>query len=320
MTLSSPLISIIIPIFNRESIVKKTLDTIVAQTYTNWECIIIDDGSTDHTKQTMETYLQTDSRFKYFDRPNHLVRGANSCRNYGFTLAKGDYINWFDSDDIMQPNFLEEKVKAFQTNTDAVLHRNNYANYQITEYRTSKFDYNNERNLFYNYAMEAIEIQTCGFLWKRSFLEGKLLFDETIQRYQDNEFHIRMLALKPNIKVLDIVLATIRSGDGDKSQISSKTNITKKKLYDIFYYRYQCLKLASNKDLNVDTHFNKVIAKKAIWAFYAGLRFESKLLKRLTDVFKYYKKLRFVYSNNEISSFDIFKSNIYILKIIFFRK
>lgn len=230
----NPLISIIIPVFNRESIVKDTLESILKQTYTNWECVIVDDGSTDNTEQTIAEYTHKNKNIQFYKRPKHLVKGANSCRNYGFTLAKGELINWFDSDDVMEPAFLEYKQKAFTPETNAVIHKNKYANYQLTNYRDSKFEYDNGENLFYNYAMENIEIQTCGFMWQRSFIENKALFDDSIMRYQDNEFHIRMLALQPKLIILDTVLATIRSGDGDVSQIVQKLILLSKN-YMMFF-------------------------------------------------------------------------------------
>jgi len=318
--MSNVLISIIIPVFNREAIVKKTLDSILKQTYTNWECIIVDDGSTDKTERTIGEYTLKNKNIQFYKRPKHLIKGANSCRNYGVTLAKGEFINWFDSDDIMKPEFLAEKVGAFKLEINAVIHRNNYANYQLTEFRNSKFEYENNKSLFYNYAMENIEIQTCGFMWRKSFLEGKPLFDITVTRYQDNEFHIRMLALKSlNVQIIDTILATIRSGDGHDSQISAKANLTKQKLYDVFYYRYQCLKLAKDNNLDIDAHFNKTIAKKTLWAFYAGLRFEKKSIKRFKDFVKYYLKLQYVYASPQMTIIDGVKSQFYILKIIAFR-
>ncbi|WP_299251639.1 glycosyltransferase family 2 protein [uncultured Lacinutrix sp.] len=314
------LVSIIIPVYNRVSIVKMTLDSIIKQSYINWECIIVDDGSTDQTSQTIENYIKKDNRIKLCKRPANLIKGANSCRNHGFTLAKGIYINWFDSDDIMKSNFIEEKVNSFQDNLDAVVHRNNYANYSLSKFRDSKYTYNNGESLFYNYAMENIEIQTCGFMWKRSFLENKTLFDENILRYQDNEFHIRMLADK-NLKVrfLNKVLATIRSGDGHESQISSKTSLTKQKLYDVFYYRYQCHKLAIDNNIDVDDEFNEKISKKALWAFYAALRFEKKMNLRISDFNKYSNKIKSIHNNPQIVLKDKLKSKLYIYKTILFR-
>jgi glycosyltransferase involved in cell wall biosynthesis len=248
--MKNKLVSIIIPVFNRADIIKITLDSIAAQQYFNWECIVVDDGSTDLTKETVLSYADKDSRFKYVKRPDNLKKGANACRNYGFTIAKGEYINWFDSDDVMFPNFLLEKTDAFNGNTHAVLHRNRYANYSFTRFRVSKFKYGKPLNLFYHFAMEEIEIQTCGLMWKHSFLKDKKLFDDNVDRYQDNEFHIRMLALKPEIKIVNIVLAAIRGGDGDSSQISAKVNLTKKKLYDIFYFRYQTLLLINKVEIH----------------------------------------------------------------------
>ena len=312
------LISIIIPTYNRADLIHETLNSIQSQTYTNWECIIIDDHSNDNTIDVISKHVKEDSRFLLFKRPEDKVKGANACRNYGFTLVKGEYINWFDSDDIMEPNFIEEKIKHIKPTVDAVLHRNKYANYILTRFRDSKFEYDNN-SLFYNYAMEHIEIQTSGFMWKRSFLENKKLFDETITRYQDNEFHIRMLAFKPNVKIINIILAIIRGGDGDKNQISSKTSLSKKKLYDIFYYRFQCLKLAKENQFYLGEKFNKVLAKKALWAFYSMLRFEPNFIKKLRDVCKYYSKIRFVYSNPQISYLDMLRSQLYILKIIIFK-
>ena len=318
--MSNIIVSIIIPVYNRESIIKNTIDSIIHQTFTRWECIIVDDGSSDNTEKTILEYIEKDSRFKFVKRPEYLRKGANSCRNYGYELSKGQYINWFDSDDIMMPAFLEKKVIAFAIDTDAVIHRNRYANYELTRFRKSKFNHNNGKSLFYNYAMETIEIQTCGFMWKKTFLKGKELFNENITRYQDNEFHIRMLAINTlEIKFLESVLATIRSGNGDKSQISSQATLTKQKLYDVFYYRYQCLKLASENKIAVDANFNKTISKKTLWAFYAGLRFEPNLIRRFEDLINYRTEIFYVYNNPHMTVMDILKSRLYIFKTLVFR-
>lgn len=315
--MKTALISIIIPVFNREEIVKTTLDSILKQSYSNWECLIIDDGSNDNTEHTIANYSLKDKRISFYKRPEKLTIGANSCRNYGFTLAKGKYVNWFDSDDIMEPNFLEDKIKSFTPNIDAVIHKNKYANYDLTTFRESKFIYNNGKSLFCNYAMETIELQTCCFLWRKDFLCDKTLFDDTMMRYQDNEFHIRMLALKPKVVILEKVLATIRGGNN--TQISAKKNETKEKLFNIFYYRYQCLFLDKKYNLNMDQHFKVTISKKAIWAFYAALKFEQKIFKRINDVKERFKELNFVLKTNGLSYKDVVKAKMYISKIIFFR-
>jgi len=313
-----PLVSIITPVFNREVIVETTLNSILNQTYTNWECVLVDDGSTDNTLQVLDQYVKKDNRFKVFSRPEDLPKGANACRNFGFEKSTGALINWFDSDDIMHKDFLQEKINAFIDTTDGVIHKNRYANYNLTRFRESKFTYTNSKSLFYHYAMGEIEIQTSGFMWRKKFLKKKPLFNESIQRFQDNEYHIRMLALKPEIIVLDSVLATIRGGDGDSTQISSSKNLTKKKLQDIFYYRCQTLKLNKTvQDRGYNT-ISKQISKKALWAFYDTLRFEKNIFNRFKDIRNHYNKLKIVYLNKDISLYSKVKSHVYLSFLLLF--
>jgi len=320
--MSNTLVSIIIPIYNRSGIIEHTLNSIIAQKHTNWECIIIDDGSTDDTVKIVTNYKKQDSRFQLFNRPKNMQKGANACRNYGFKKAKGEYINWFDSDDIMHSEFIALKVESFNKTTDAVLHRNKYSNYVLTRFRESKYVFDEQENLLYYYLNEDIEIQTCGFMWRKSFLVNKLLFNETIHRYQDNEFHIRILATKPLVKALPNVLATIRGGDGDDSQISSSSNLTKKKLLDIFYFRCQSIKISNGLNLDVVKHkvLSKKLLKKAIWAFYEVMYFEKNMNNKLKDLKQNWKSLKCIYSNKYFSLKERIKSFVYIIFIVLFRK
>ena len=72
------LISIIIPTYNRAHLISETLDSILAQTYLNWECIVVDDGSTDTTADVMREYIKKNSRFQYHQRPDNRKKGPNS--------------------------------------------------------------------------------------------------------------------------------------------------------------------------------------------------------------------------------------------------
>lgn len=105
------LISIIIPTFNRGHLIDETLDSVAAQTYQNWECLVVDDGSTDDTAEAALQWAKRDSRFQFHQRPPELSKGANTCRNFGYNLSKGEYIQWYDSDDLMLPNNLELKIE-----------------------------------------------------------------------------------------------------------------------------------------------------------------------------------------------------------------
>ena len=122
MPVNIPLVSIIIPTYNRAHFIGETLDSLLAQTYQNWECIVVDDGSTDTTPEIMEEYISKDTRFKYCLRPSEHLPGGNGARNYGLNKAKGDYIIFFDSDDLMTTAHVDVKMNALiNTNLDYVI-------------------------------------------------------------------------------------------------------------------------------------------------------------------------------------------------------
>ncbi len=75
-----PLVSIIIPTYNRAHLIGETLDSVLAQTYTNWECIVVDDGSTDATDELMAKYCAKDARIRYYHRPDLHLSGGNGAR------------------------------------------------------------------------------------------------------------------------------------------------------------------------------------------------------------------------------------------------
>lgn len=106
-------ISIIIPVYRAEKYLKKCLDSIMAQTYTNWECILVDDGSPDKSGAICEDYSEFDSRFKVFHKTNG---GPSTARNYGLDHADGDFVCFVDSDDYIAPLFLEHIVAPMLTN------------------------------------------------------------------------------------------------------------------------------------------------------------------------------------------------------------
>jgi len=105
------MISIIIATYNRAAYIAETLTSIANQTYKDFECIIVDDGSTDETESIVSSIEKNDSRFKYIKRPSSVPKGANHSRNYGYSLSKGSYVKFFDSDDVMLPHHLEVSMK-----------------------------------------------------------------------------------------------------------------------------------------------------------------------------------------------------------------
>ena len=103
------LISIIVPIYNVENYLRQCLDSIVAQTYQNFECLLINDGSPDNSADICREYVVKDSRFKYFEKENG---GVSSARNLGIEHSKGEYITFIDSDDWVDSDYLEVLYNA----------------------------------------------------------------------------------------------------------------------------------------------------------------------------------------------------------------
>src|SRR5690606_35891784 len=153
------LISVIIPTYNRGDLIGKTLDSLLAQTYLNWECIVVDDGSTDYTAELMSFYCTENDRIKFYDRPETKNKGANACRNFGFQISNGEFINWFDSDDIMHPEFLEKKIKVLQNKTGICcvteIQRFSVQNGKVKRGNKSKVKF---KNLFEDLLLEKISI------------------------------------------------------------------------------------------------------------------------------------------------------------------
>lgn len=99
------LISIIVPVFRVEQYIRECIDSIIAQTYRNWELILVDDGSPDRSGQICDEYAEKDNRIKVIHQENG---GVSSARNIGIELAQGEYITFIDADDYVDSNYLEE--------------------------------------------------------------------------------------------------------------------------------------------------------------------------------------------------------------------
>ena len=111
-------VSIVIPTFNSSKYLKATLDSVLSQTYANWECILVDDGSIDLTETISVNYQEKDNRFQLYKRPVDLPKGPSSARNYGVSKAKGDYLIFLDADDLLATTCLENRVAQFQQNPE----------------------------------------------------------------------------------------------------------------------------------------------------------------------------------------------------------
>jgi len=215
--MNNALVSIIIPTYNRVHLICETLDSFLIQTYTNWECIIVDDGSTDNTKLIVESYISNDSRFQFHHRPTNKLKGPSSCRNYGFEMSKGEYVNWFDDDDVMMPDALKKRISFFKPNVDAVICKLQHYDFENNIILNETNITSN--NLINDYLLGNIIYFVSGPLWKREFLiKQKMLFDEGLSNLDDWDFNLRMLYAEPNLILVNEALIKYRVHNNSLSQ------------------------------------------------------------------------------------------------------
>lgn len=220
------LVSIIIPTFNRAHVIAETLSSVQHQTYQNWECIVVDDGSNDQTVEIVQSFGEKDDRVSVHKRPVTKKKGGNSCRNYGFELSKGTYIQWFDSDDLMHERMIEEKVAVLEE----------YPEYDFVVCEGVEFvgtDINAKASKWNNIESEhpavahitgEISFHTNGPLFRRAFIDNKPLFNERLLRKQEWEYYSRLLLRSSNYYPLRKELYYFRiHGDSINSNNSAKT-------------------------------------------------------------------------------------------------
>jgi glycosyltransferase involved in cell wall biosynthesis len=223
------LVSIIIPTYNRAHLIAETLDSVIVQTYSDWECIVVDDGSTDKTEELLNNYTRKDNRIKYYQRPTDRAKGGNTCRNYGFELSNGEYINWFDSDDIMKETFIEKKVEILEKEKlDFVISLS--VNFDENDNETHIFDKNNKEGdiTAENFIKNVINWITMDAMVTRQSV-GDLRYNEGLKSGQEYNFYSRYLLNKPEGKFIYECLAKRRIHNNSIQQQLEKDEIKKKK-------------------------------------------------------------------------------------------
>lgn len=265
--LHNPLVSIIIPCWNREKLVGETLHSIIAQSYKNWECIVVDDHSYDDSIKVVKDYSRIDSRIKCHIRPYTYLKGANVCRNYGFEISNGEFINWFDSDDLMSPNMIEEKVKLIQMNKyDYVICRCGDLDYKKAAKKLPEYQLYS-KNLLEDFLSYKVRFYTPGPLFRKSFLNTlDRLFDEELHRHQETEFYTRVILRSKNYAYIEETLIFLRDHCGSIKQMYDQLSLDKKDKYDLIAVKKKLSVLRKHSSINRKIQkYHYEFFKKMIW-------------------------------------------------------
>ncbi|MFD1095232.1 glycosyltransferase family A protein [Salegentibacter chungangensis] len=218
-----PKIFILLSTFNRAYLIEDTLNSIINQTYKNWECIIVDDLSEDETKQLIEKYIKIDQRFSYYLKSDKYRKGLSGSRNYGLDIAfhkNAEYIQFFDDDDIMHPQKLEMQIRPFMENEDLDLTICCYRKFHKKS--TIQFDLDKASDgscnicsdeLLRDFYLNRVDLNSPGPLWKAEVLKN-YRFCEHLEYAEEREFYLRIFLNETiNYRPVDKVLFWYRKHD-----------------------------------------------------------------------------------------------------------
>ena len=209
-----PKISIIVPVYNAEKYLKKCLDSILANQYNEWECILVDDGSKDASLSICNQYAEKDGRFKAFHQEN---AGASAARNIGLNKVKGEYITFIDADDWVSPNYLSAIEK---TSSDIILLETKHINPQgeVIRYFSLEPQQSSSREEYFsilekNLTHPVMRMMTTKFV-RRSCI-GDIQFDVNMKIGEDTLFWYDVLRNCNSIQTLQGYTYFWRDNGGD---------------------------------------------------------------------------------------------------------
>jgi glycosyltransferase involved in cell wall biosynthesis len=254
------LVSIIVPCYNQAHFLDESLNSVLNQTYSNWECIIVNDGSPDNTEQVAKKWCKKDKRFQYLKKENG---GLSSARNVGIKISKGEYILPLDADDIIHESLVEKMVPELNNNLDLAI---------VTPY--SKFFAGNVSNITYELKPEGSSYRS--MLFENNIIATSLYrkqcwievggYDEQMKSgFEDWEFWIAILKQGWKFKVIKEFLFYYRKQEKsmliDTLQNHRITNMEyvfnkHKEIYKDNFdvtlkYMFYLLKLYENKNKNL---------------------------------------------------------------------
>ncbi|MBR6132879.1 MAG: glycosyltransferase family 2 protein [Bacteroidales bacterium] len=275
-------VSIIVPCYQQAEFLSDALNSIVAQTYCNWECIIVNDGSTDNTPDVASNYCQKDARFKYVEQNN---QGLATARNNGIKASIGEFILPLDADDLIDPTYIEKAINHFQ----------DYPETSIVYCRAKLFGAVNQDWDLPKYDYESFIWQNCIFcsaIFKRSDYNKTIGYNPNMKYgFEDWDLWLSILSKDSTVYQIDEPLFFYRK----KSQsMTTTTHEQMRNLYSIIYnnhkeiYEPYCNHLIEYKNasllLEEEAH-NAILKVKASKSYRLGY-FILHPIYKLLSIFK----------------------------------
>lgn len=264
-----PLVSIIIPYYNSAIFLERTIQSILSQEFTNWELILVDDGSKDNSSQIIQKFIETDNRIKNHVRPDSYKAGGRGAKNYGFTRSKGGFIVFFDSDDYMLDDYLSVRINILlqNANMDAVF---SDFGWKVSDNLIPKkiYKYNENFNIQFNelrfkevFWKSFLDLQffwvPSNIMWRKSAISD-IQWDESTTIGEDFEFNTR--AILNGLHFYHTNTVNWYYMRNENSMISTSENTQQLEKRSLYFYLVG-KHLISNKDIEHNNHLLVYIIK-----------------------------------------------------------
>lgn len=286
-------ITVITPTFNRANLIAKTIESILSQTYKNFEYYILDDGSTDNTREIVEPYLK-DKRVKYLYHEN---AGEPATVNWGWSLAKGEYFTQINSYDIVDKDLFKEIVKVMDENKDKIVAYTDYNFIDENDNIISK-----QKNIDWNF-IDALSKFSCypamvgTFIRKSAFKNWKYIRTNKYKYINDAEMYWNMALVGDFIRIPKNLV----SWRQHKGQISVDRVESIKEVEEWFKEYFE------RNDLPEEVISIKDKVRDTIVIYFINLIKDSSLdLDKKKEIIKHYKEEQgFKFSNLQVSDYDL---------------
>ncbi len=250
----SPLVSVIIPTYNRSWILKEAIDSVLAQEFKNFELIVVDDGSTDKTQDIFSRYKE---KVIFYKQSN---KGVSAARNKGISLASGEYLAFLDSDDLWLPNKLACQADFFNSNPDAFICQTEEIWIRNSVRVNPKKRHKKFSGMIFYRSLSLCLVSPSAVMIRRSLFDETGLFDESLPACEDYDLWLRICCRYP-VYLIEKPLVVKRGGHSD--QLSAASGLDKYRIYAL-------KKIIESRLLSKNQRKAAVEVLKEKCAIYAG--------------------------------------------------
>ena len=265
-----PLVSVVIITYNREALIRRSIESVLQQTYRNFELIIVDDGSTDHTRRIAISYTKLYPKVFYVRHTCN--KGISAARNTGISKARGEYIAFQDSDDEWLPEKLALQVKVFQKNSD-LLGMVYSDMWRITHHRQEPYyspKINQGDRDLHKWALD-LQVKNIGIgstLIRKEVWNKTGLFDENLQCLEDMEFFIRLSKYYGFQHINQPLVKYYQSGDNLTDNLSLVIQSLEYILQKHFSEIQRYISILSRHYLRIARYYLLIEKKSEGWTYF----------------------------------------------------